>query len=467
MKDSEYNFNNNNNAQILEYIKALRNLENELQKKEYEISTINNSYQNLKKLNINLSQECQNLNEKNISLTNEKKELDKKYEKEIENLNSNFKKKELEYQLKLSNFSSFNENIFKNKIETNIINQYEEKVLSKDSEILEQNKLIDKLTQDNELLKEHFQSEKEGLLQDINTLKNLHKTETSDLLQRIQILKNNSSLSIDDTQFSRIKNELEYSKHQINILTNENFRLKKDNERLIKEKNQLNNNNIILEGKIKLDEKKNETEIKRLNNILDNLKIENNNLSNTNKTKDDENKLLYSDKINLSNKLTNKELECQELQTEIKVLNDLLKSNQEELESNLIQTYKNKKESLLKERINEENYKKEIDNLNFKLKQNIKYDNIEEVFNDKENEIIKLKKRIFELENKNEILKKKYNDIAKKKNSYKTKCKETNEKIEKMIKKLNPEQEKEFKNIFDIDNKNNNNISEFSESGAI
>ena len=34
-----------------------------------------------------------------------------------------------------------------------------------------------------------------------------------------------------------------------------------------------------------------------------------------------------------------------------------------------------------------------------------------------------------------------------------------------MIKKLNPEQEKEFKNIFDIDK--NNNISEFSESGAI
>ena len=235
-------------------------------------------------------------------------------------MNSNFKKKELEYQLKLSNFSSFNENIFKNKIETNIINQYEEKILSKDSEILEQNKLIDKLTQDNELLKEHFQSEKEGLLQDINTLKNLHRTETSDLLQRIQILKNNSSLSIDDTQFSRIKNELEYSKNQINILTNENFRLKKDNERLIKEKNQLKNNNIILEGKVKLDEKKNETEIKRLNNILDNLKIENNNLSNTNKTKDDENKLLYSDKINLSNKLTNKELECQELQTEINVL---------------------------------------------------------------------------------------------------------------------------------------------------
>ena len=60
MKDSQNNLNINNNLQILEYAKALRNLENELQKKEYEISTINNAYQNLKKLNINLNQECQN-----------------------------------------------------------------------------------------------------------------------------------------------------------------------------------------------------------------------------------------------------------------------------------------------------------------------------------------------------------------------------------------------------------------------
>ena len=141
----------------------------------------------------------------------------------------------------------------------------------------------------------------------------------------------------------------------------------------------------------------------------------------------------------MSTKLSNKELECQQLQNEINVLNDLLKNNQEELENNLVQTYKNKKVSLLKERINEENYKKEIDNLNSKLK-----------------------KKIFELENKNENLKKKYNDIAKKKNSYKTKFKKTNEKIEKIIKKLNPEQEKEFKNIFYFDNKKN----DFSESGA-
>ena len=70
-------------------------------------------------------------------------------------------------------------------------------MLSKDQEILELNKILDKLRQDNELISDQFQFEKEGLLKDINTLKNLHKTETLDLLQRIQILKNNSQKNLN------------------------------------------------------------------------------------------------------------------------------------------------------------------------------------------------------------------------------------------------------------------------------
>ena len=225
----EYMQNNLNN-QIEEYQKALRNLETELQKKEYEISTITNSYQELKKLNINLSKECENLSEKNISLITEKQELEKKHELEINTLNSNFKKKETEYQTKISNFSSFNANSFKNKIESDLMNQYEEKLISKDQEILELNQLVDKLNKDNELISAQFQFEKEGLLKDMNTLKNLQKTETLDLLQRIQILKNDNKKyinSVDNEQFLRVKNELENSKHQINILSKENFTLKK------------------------------------------------------------------------------------------------------------------------------------------------------------------------------------------------------------------------------------------------
>ena len=459
----EYMQNNlNNNNQIEQYQKALRNLESELEKKEYEISSITNLYQELKKLNINLSKEHENLSEKNISLITEKKELEKKHELEIETLNSNFKKKETDYQAKISNFSSFNVNSFKNKIESDLMNQYEEKLLSKDQEILELNKLVDKLKQDNEIILSQFQFEKEGLLKDINTLKNLQKTETLDLLQRIEILKNDNKKninSVDFEQFLRIKNELENSKHQINILSKENFTLKKNNEMLIREKNKLKSDLMILEGNKKFEEKKNEIEVKRLNNYIDNLKQENNILRNNNKLKDDEIKKLYTEKINFSNQFSNKELECQQLLNEANILNDLLKIHQEDYEKNLIQNYKNKKESQLKERLNEENYKSEIEDLKFKLKNKTNLDSVEEIINDKDKEINKLKKKIFEIESNNSSsgnLRKEYNDIVKKKNFYKKQCKEANEKIEKMLKKLSPEQEKEFKNIFDINKINNN-----------
>ena len=471
MDYNSQNFNNTSN-QIEQYVKALRDLEIEVQKKEYELSSIHNLYQELKKLNINLTQEYEKLNEKNISLISEKKDLEKKHELEIESLTANFRKKETDYQLKISNFSSFNTMSLKNKIEDDLVNQYEEKLLAKDQEILEQNKIIDKLKQDNELILDQFQFEKEGLLKDINTLKNLHKTESLDLLQRIQILKNNNQKninSIDNEQFLRIKNESESDKHQINLLKKEIFRLKKNNEILAKEKNEIKSNFLILEGNKKFEEKKSETEIKRLNNKVENLTEENNLLRNNNKEKDNEIKKLHIELINLSSKFSNKELECQQLLNEINVLNDLLKTHQDELENNLIQNYKNQKENQLKERMKEEIFKKEIEDLNQKLKGNINLNNIEEILTDKDNEITKLKNKIisFETSISNEgNLRKKYNDMVKKKNYYKNQCKETNEKIEKLLNKLSPEQEKEFKSIFNIDNKKYNNILEISESGA-
>ena len=471
MDYNSQNFNNTSN-QIEQYVKALRDLEIEVQKKEYELSSIHNLYQELKKLNINLTQEYEKLNEKNISLISEKKDLEKKHELEIESLTANFRKKETDYQLKISNFSSFNTMSLKNKIEDDLVNQYEEKLLAKDQEILEQNKIIDKLKQDNELILDQFQFEKEGLLKDINTLKNLHKTESLDLLQRIQILKNNNQKninSIDNEQFLRIKNESESNKHQINLLKKEIFRLKKNNEILAKEKNEIKSNFLILEGNKKFEEKKSETEIKRLNNKVENLTEENNLLRNNNKEKDNEIKKLHVELINLSSKFSNKELECQQLLNEINVLNDLLKTHQDELENNLIQNYKNQKENQLKERMKEEIFKKEIEDLNQKLKGNINLNNIEEILTDKDNEITKLKNKIisFETSISNEgNLRKKYNDMVKKKNYYKNQCKETNEKVEKLLSKLSPEQEKEFKSIFNIDNKKYNNILEISESGA-
>ena len=53
----------------------------------------------------------------------------------------------------------------------------------------------------------------------------------------------------------------------------------------------------------------------------------------------------------------------------------------------------------------------------------------------------------------------------KKKNFYKNQCKQANEKIDKIIKKLNPEQLNEFESLFNTNK--NNNIFEISQSGAV
>ena len=58
MEVLESNLNDNTN-QMLEYIKALKDLESELQKKEYELSTINNCFYADKKEQVYANKLCQ------------------------------------------------------------------------------------------------------------------------------------------------------------------------------------------------------------------------------------------------------------------------------------------------------------------------------------------------------------------------------------------------------------------------
>ena len=304
----------------------------------------------------------------------------------------------------------------------------------------------------------------------MNTLKNLHRTETNDLLQRIQLLKESKdigTLSLDNDNFLHIKNDLENSKRQINLLSNENYKLKREKESMLKEKNELKMYNLILSDKLKLEEKKNGFEINRLNISLDNLRIENNSLKNENKQNENKIKDYYIERKNIKNDLSNKELECQQLKNEINILNNLLKTHQDEFDNNLTENYKIQNEIILNGRKNEEKYKKEIEDLKIKLNENKNMEDYEEIINDKEEKIIKLKKKIKELENDSEgeaKLIKNYKDAIKKKKYYKDQCKEANEKLSKLIEKLNPDQIKEFQNLF---GKNNNNILEISQSGII
>ena len=108
---NEFNKTNYNqfNREILnneEIRKQLNNLKNNLQKKEYELTSINTLYEEIKKVNDQLRQECENLNEKNITLINDRSSLEKKFEDEIENIEMKYKAKINEYEIKLKKYSS-------------------------------------------------------------------------------------------------------------------------------------------------------------------------------------------------------------------------------------------------------------------------------------------------------------------------------------------------------------------------
>ena len=148
-------------------------------------------------------------------------------------------------------------------------------------------------------------------------------------------------------------------------------------------------------------------------------------------------------------------MEYQQLQNEANILRELLKTHQDDFDKNINENYKIKNEIILKGRMNEEKYKKEIEELNTKLKENTNIEAFEEMINNKEEEIIRLKKKIKELEGDVVVdsnLIKKYNEVVKKKNYYKNQCKLLNEKMQKMVDKLNPEQIQEFKKLFNFDN---------------
>ena len=159
--------NNNFNNQIEnfeEYRKALNNLKIDLEKKEYELSTINRLYQDLKKLNEKLRQECENLNEKNITLINDKTNLETKYEKEIETLESKYKKQINEYENKIAEFSSFNIDSLRNKIENDIKKENDDKIFEKDKEIDDKNQHIKRLENDIIVIQEEANLEKKSII---------------------------------------------------------------------------------------------------------------------------------------------------------------------------------------------------------------------------------------------------------------------------------------------------------------
>ena len=128
--DNFQDFENN-----YELRKALNKLENELQKKEYENTSLKTLYQDMKNLNERTSKECNSLTNKLNTVRNEMNIMEKKYISEIENIKSNNSKKIEIYENKILKLSEYNPNNLRKNIEIEIENKYKQEMSLKDKEI--------------------------------------------------------------------------------------------------------------------------------------------------------------------------------------------------------------------------------------------------------------------------------------------------------------------------------------------
>ena len=103
--------------EVLEMKKLISKLEDELEKSEYEKSSLMKIYQDLKVVYEKTRKECGDLNTKLINSYNEKNNLEKKYENEISLLKSNYDKQKEIYEQQILKLASYDPESLKNKIQ--------------------------------------------------------------------------------------------------------------------------------------------------------------------------------------------------------------------------------------------------------------------------------------------------------------------------------------------------------------
>ena len=147
-------------------------------------------------------------------------------------------------------------------------------------------------------------------------------------------------------------------------------------------------------------------------------------------------------------------MELQETKNIISNLKKMILEQNEGANNLLSERERTNNEMIIQQRQEKENYQKQIDELNMKLKEAKSDDLIK-----KENEIEKLKKEIsllkkeMQYDNNSRAYKELYNKykfMTDKKNEYKLQCKMANENMDKMVKILNEQQQKEFFDIVQI-----------------
>ena len=438
----ENNFNNiqefENNYELR---KALNKLENELQKKDYELNLITNLYQDLKLLNEKARKECDDLNIKLNTVRVDMRNMEKNYQSEIETMKLNHSKETEIYNNKILKLSEYNPANLQKNIEYKIENKFKQNMSLKDKEIEDLTNKLSQSEQKYELLLAEYEEYKIQTQNQFDAQKHFHQSEINNLLEKIRLsedMNSNRNNNGENTEnFIQTKKELDNAKIQINELNNEIDKLRHDKEVLIIEKNE-NKINLIKERDNRNFNNKNlELNLNKANNAIENLNRQIDMLNIALKERDFKINDLIKQKQNLTEKIANIDMENQETKNMIQNVKNMLKNNEEEYHKKIIEEQKLKNESLVKRNQERENMQKQIDDLTVKLKDAENYNNKKENNfggNIKGNKDLKTKLKI----------------MTEKKNEYKLQCKMANENMEQIINKvLNENQQKQFKKIIE------------------
>ena len=441
--------NNLNNIQEFEnnyeLRKALNKLENELQKKDYELNLITNLYQDLKSLNEKARKECDDLNIKLNTVRVDMRNMEKNYQSEIESMKLNFSKETEIYNNKILKLSEYNPvNIQKN-IEYKIENKYKQNISLKDKEIEDLSNKLSQVEQKFELLLAEYEEYKIQTQNEFDTQKIFHQNEMNNLLEKLRLSEdmnlNRDNDNGDNTEnFIQIKKELDNTRNQVNELNNEIDKLRHDKELLIIEKNE-NKINLIKERDSRNFNNKNlELNLNKANNTIENLNREIDMLNISLKERDFKISDLLKQNQDLNEKLANKNIEEEETKNIIQNIKNIMMTNEEENHKKMLEDEKLRKESIFKQNKEKENMQKQIDDLTLKLKDAKSNKITKEVNYDGSNKIYK-------------DLKLKLKMMTEKKNEYKLKCKIANENLKQIIDKLDENQQNEFLKIIENNKK--------------
>ena len=223
--------------ELFEYKKLNAKLEDALEQKDAELTSMSNLYNELKSLNERARRECDDLNAKLIKSYTERNLLEKKYEAALEQERANLSKQSEIYKDKILKLSSYDPQNMKTKIENEIDLKYRHILNQKQLELDSLTQTVSDIKRNYDLLQTEYETFKSDALKEQSAQRALHQNEISDLLHKIEIQNEKVINNIDKETFRELKNELDASRKHVNDLTNELDVLRNEKEKITIERN--------------------------------------------------------------------------------------------------------------------------------------------------------------------------------------------------------------------------------------